>query len=59
MKEIMKYYQKRYNLEIVENDGVIEEIYHIVDDKKLKMNKENNKWICKDGNYVFFIPDIK
>ena len=58
MNAAMRHYQKRYNLDIIERDGIIEEIYFTRNDKKLKMNKEDGKWICKDDRFVFSIPDI-
>lgn len=58
MNQVMQYYQKRYNLEIIEEDGEIKDIYHIVNGNKIKMVKEENRWVCKDGNYVLCIPNI-
>jgi hypothetical protein len=58
MTIVMKYYEKRYDLEIVEKDGKIESIIYPHKDEKLKMVLEGKYWRASLGKFTVALPNI-
>ena len=56
MNRKYEHFKKRYNLEIVEKDGEIVEIYAITQEGKLPYTKEKDGWMLKQTNSVMFLP---
>jgi hypothetical protein len=58
MTNIMKQYIKRYSLEAEIKDDEVVNLYYFHNGKKLKMEKEDKRWVCKDERFIFAIPNI-
>ena len=53
-KVLFEHYIKRYNLEVVEKDGVIQKIYFNHNGKKLEMKEiAKDEWEVSDTNVCF------
>ena len=58
MTSSMEHFKKKYDLEIVEEDGEIISIHYPKDGGKveLKLEEDGSAWVAKQDNFYLWIP---